>query len=146
MAAHGAWADALAPDIDCNPLHALLAATVGGARAVAGPTYDGMFAAWSARIRLPGFDSCWVDDVTGAFWCRYRPETRAAGNRFAAENADMNEGCWPDAPTGQSIERGDGDSASSRWIQDWRIGGSRRLRLVHRRDMVGPGAVFLYLY
>ncbi len=144
MAAHAAWADALAPEVDCDPLRALLVATARGARAVAGPTYDGMLAAWSARIRLPGFDSCWVDDVTGAFWCRHRPETRAAGNRFAAETADMIEGCWPDAPTGQSIERGDG--GFSRWIQDWGIAGSRRLRLVHRRDAAGSGAVFLYLY
>ena len=131
---------------DCAPLVAVLDQAPSRFAALASTEYSTRFDARRATTTLPGFDSCWVDDVTRAFWCmRQSPDAREAG-RTAAAQAELLERCWPGVPTRQDIERG--DDGVTRLVQDWVLRERHRLRLVQRKPTSGPGlgSVFVYVY
>jgi hypothetical protein len=108
--------------------------------------YATLFESWRAGETLPGFDSCWVDDLSRAFWCLHRAPGVPEAGSVAAAMADRLDACWPGAPTRQEVETG--DDGFMRLIQDWYPAPERRIRLVHRRPRSGPGlsAVFVYFY
>jgi len=135
-----------ADDPACAPILAVLEAAPGGFRALRSAEYSTKFESWQSRQTLPGFDGCWVDDITRGFWCLLQAPGVEVAGRAAAAQAAVLERCWPGVPTKQFIETGDNNV--TRWIQDWALPGERRLRLVHRKPNSGPGlsAVFLYVY
>jgi hypothetical protein len=115
-------------------------------RDLASTEFATRFDAWRARATLTGYESCWIDDVTGAFWCLYRAPGAAEAGRLAAAQAKLLDACWPGVPTDQAIE--DAGGGVTRLIQDWHVAAERRVRLVQRRAVPADGlnAVFLYLY
>ena len=131
---------------DCAPLAAVLDQAPSRFAALAGPEYSTRFDARRAKTTLPGFDSCWVDDVTRSFWCLRQSSSPAEAGKEAAAQAERVERCWPGVPTRQDIERG--DNGVTRLVQDWMVRGGTRLRLVQRKPTAGAGlgSVFLYLY
>lgn len=132
---------------DCAPLVAVLDHAPARYAPLAGTEYSTRFDARRATTTLPGFDSCWVDDVTRSFWCLRQSPSPAEAGRSAAAQAEIVERCWPGVPTRQDIERG--DDGVTRLIQDWMVRGGTRLRLVQRKPTTGTtglGSVFLYLY
>ena len=130
----------------CTTLGEVLGAAPRQFRAVASDEYEMLFDSWRARITLPGFDTCWVDDVTRAFWCLHRANGVAEAGRTAARQAEHLDACWPAAATHQNIETG--EDGVTRLIQDWIVAEGRRIRIVHRKPARGEGlsAVFLYVY
>ena len=130
----------------CTTLGEVLGAAPRQFREVASDEYVTLFDSWRARITLTGFDACWVDDVTRAFWCLHRANGVAEAGRIAARHAERLDACWPEAATHQSIETG--DDGVTRLIQDWMVAEGRRIRIVHRKPARGEGlsAVFLYMY
>lgn len=146
LALPGARAGAGEEHPDCAPLVAVLDQAASRFSTLAGSEYSTRFDARRATITLPGFGSCWVDDVSLAFWCMEQSQSPQAAGRSAAAQAKIVERCWPDAPTRQDIERG--DDGVTRLVQDWVLRGRHRLRLVQRKPNSGPGlgSVFLYLY
>jgi hypothetical protein len=134
------------PGADCALLRRLLAAGPDDLRGFATADYATRFDAWRARMDLTGFDACWIDDVTQAYWCLHRAPGAAEAGRFAAARAQGLDDCLAGAPTTQAIERD--PEAIERRIQDWHPAPGRRVRLVQRRSGggAGPSAVFLYVY
>jgi hypothetical protein len=131
---------------DCAPLAAVLDQAPARYAPLAGAEYSTRFEARRATTTIPGFDSCWVDDVTRSFWCLRQSPSPAEAGRSAAAQAEIVERCWPGVPTRQDIERG--DDGVTRLVQDWIVRGRTRLRLVQRKPTSGAGlgSVFLYLY
>lgn len=130
----------------CATIRSVVDAAPQSFAALATSDYATLFESWRAGVTLPGFDSCWVDDLSRAFWCLHRAPGVAEAGRFAAAMADTLDACWSGAPTRQEIETG--DDGFMRLIQDWYPSPERRIRLVHRRPRSGPGlsAVFVYFY
>lgn len=130
----------------CDILRRIVDAAPRSFAPLATGDYATLFESWRASETLPGFDSCWVDDLSRAFWCLHRAPGVAEAGRVAAVMADTLDACWAGAPTRQEIETG--DDGFMRLIQDWFPGPERRIRLVHRRPRTGPGlsAVFVYFY
>jgi hypothetical protein len=130
----------------CAALGEVVSAARGQFRDLASDDYVTLFDSWRARITLSGFDACWVDDVTRAFWCIHRANGVTEAGRAAARQAERLDLCWPAVATQQAVETG--DDGVTRLIQDWSVAQGRRVRLVHRKPMRGEGlsAVFLYVY
>ena len=131
---------------DCTPIGTILEEAPRGWRALKSDDYSTQFDSWRSTQTLPGFESCWIDDVSPRFWCLNRaPSVEAAAQAAAAQVATIS-GCWPDAPMRQSMETGDNNV--TRLIRDWGLPVDRRLRLVHRMPTRGDGlgSVFLYVY
>ncbi|MFM8678419.1 MAG: hypothetical protein ACKOGH_02205 [Alphaproteobacteria bacterium] len=132
---------------DCAPIAAVLEQAPSRFAALAGNEYSTRFDARRATTTLPGFDSCWVDDVTRSFWCLRQSASPAEAGREAAAQAELVDRCWPGVRTRQDIERGDDNV--TRLVQDWLIPDKARLRLVQRRPTTGQqglGSVFLYVH
>lgn len=131
---------------DCLALHRIMDSGPQRWRDLASTEFATRFDAWRARATLPGYESCWIDDITGAFWCLNRAPGAAEAGRIAAAQARMLDACWPGVRTDQAIE--DAGGGVTRLIQDWHVAPDRRVRLVQRRAATADGlnAVFLYLY
>jgi hypothetical protein len=101
---------------------------------------------YRARIALPHFDSCWVDQVGGAFFCLAQPAEPGAATPLAATIGDEVATCF--ANVASQTEELEAEPGVRRLIARWAIGGGRRVHLVERRPQraTAPGAVFLYVY
>jgi hypothetical protein len=134
------------PGAACATLGDIISAAPRQFRDVASDEYVTLFESWRARITVAGFDACWIDDVTRAFWCIHRANGVAEAGRVAARQAERLDQCWPAVATHQTVETG--DDGVTRLIQDWSVAEGRRIRLVHRKPSRGEGlsAVFLYVY
>lgn len=84
---------------DCAPLVAVLDHAPARYKPLAGTEYSTRFDARRATTTLPGFNSCWVDDVTRSFWCLRQSPTPAEAGQSAAAQAALVERCWPGVPT-----------------------------------------------
>lgn len=130
----------------CPALQRILDAAPRRFRDLTDKDYSTLFESWRAKETLPGLDSCWIDDITAAFWCLHRAQGDTEAVRVADAQARRIAACWPSAPTARMSETG--DDGITRIIQDWRPTPERRIRLVQRKPGagVGLGAVFLYVY
>lgn len=134
------------PTAACPALQRVLESAPQRFRDLTDKDYSTLFESWRAKETLPGFDSCWVDDITSAFWCLHRAPGDAEAARVADAQAHRIAACWSSAPTARISETG--DDGITRIIQDWRPTPERRIRLVQRKPGAGAGlgAVFLYVY
>ena len=98
-----------------------------------------------ASVTLPGFDSCYVDQVPPTFWCLARPAERGAATALGDSVRGRLDACFP-VLTRRSWDE-EAEPGVRRFVSQWPLGGERRLRLIERRRAdAGPGAVFLYVY
>lgn len=135
-----------ADDPVCAPLKSVIEEAPRGWRNLKTDEYSTQFESWQSRQTLPGYESCWIDDVSHRFWCLNRAPGAEAAGKAADAQAGVIDRCWPGVPTLQSIETGDNNI--TRVIRDWTLPADRRLRLVHRKPTRGSGlsSVFLYVY
>jgi hypothetical protein len=136
----------IADEPDCAPIRVILEEAQHGFRALKTQEYSTQFESWQSRQTLPGYESCWIDDVSHRFWCLNRAPSVEAAAQAAAAQVETIARCWPDAPSRQATEIGDNNV--TRLIRDWALPVDRRLRLVHRMPTRGDGlgSVFLYVY
>lgn len=130
----------------CVPLGEIIAAAPREFRVLRGEEYSTKFESWRARVTLPGFDACWIDDVSRSFWCLLQaPDMAAAGAQAERMRADV-DACHAQAARGQSVEVMENNV--TRAITEWSLTADRRARVVHRYPTRPPGlaAVFFYVY
>lgn len=145
LALSASAADA-ADDAICAPLKSVVEEAPRGWRGLKTEEYSTQYESWQSRQILPGYESCWIDDVSHRFWCLNRAPSLEAAAKAAETQAGVIDRCWPGVPTLRSTETGDNNV--TRLIQDWTLPVDRRLRLVHRKPTRGSGlgSVFIYVY
>ncbi len=130
----------------CAGLRDVVAAAPEKFRKLATPEVWTSAEANRARVALPRFDSCWVDQVGGAFFCLAQPAEPGAATTLAATIGDEIATCYP--VVARQTAEVEAEPGVKRLIARWAIGGGRRVHLVERRPQraTAPGAVFLYVY
>jgi hypothetical protein len=99
-----------------------------------------------AKLTLPGFDACYVDQINPSFWCLARPpgpgpETTKLGDTLRAKL----DACFP-VVARQSWDE-EAEPGVRRFVSQWPLGGPRRMRLIERRRAdAGPGSLSFFLY
>ncbi len=130
----------------CEPLSRIVATAPREFSPLKSAEYSTKFESWQSRETLPGFDSCWIDDVQHRFWCLHQAPNIDAAMRLGAQTVDSVTGCYPVVRRRSATVTMDNDL--TRTTTEWTLDETRRVLVVERRPSSGRGvaSVFLYLY